>query len=187
MSDFKNFLKNKLKGYNILYLIRLEFESLLFYTLGFIPTKIGMILRWMLGKFFFKNSNGFQWISTNVIFEHTKKISLGNNVGIGPNAYICGVGEIDIGDNVITGPCVTITSGEHPTKGRDVPIFFRQVIPSKVIIEEDVWIGSNVSILHGVTIKKGSVVAANSLVLANMELEEYSIYAGIPAKKIGTR
>ena len=39
MSDFKNFLKKKLKGYNILYLIRLEFEALFFYTLGFIPTK----------------------------------------------------------------------------------------------------------------------------------------------------
>ena len=73
------------------------------------------------------------------------------------------------------------------TLHRDIPIFFRQVIPNKIIIEDDVWIGSNVCILPGVKIRKGAVVGANSVVKANTELEEYTIYAGSPVKKVGIR
>ena len=187
MSDFKNFLKNKLKGYSILYLIQLEIESFFFYFSSLVPTKIGMLIRWILIKIFFKKSKGFQWVATNVIFEYTNKISIGKNVGINSNTYINGVGEIEIGDYVLMGVGIMITSGEHPTNDRDVPVFFGQVIPNKVIIEDDVWIGSNTCILPGVKIKKGCVIGANSVVTKNMELEEYGIYAGSPAKKIGSR
>ena len=54
-----------------------------------------------------------------------------------------------------------------------------------VIIENDVWIGSNVLILSGVTIKTGSVVAAGSLVLK--DVAPYSIVGGVPAKEIKKR
>ena len=187
MFNFINFLKNKLKGYSIFYLIRLEFEAFFFYISSLVPTKIGIVIRWMLIKFFFKNAKGFQWIAPNVIFEHTSRISIGKNVGINSNTYVNGVGEIEIGDYVLMGTGIMITSGEHPVRGKDVPIFFRQVIPGKIIIEKDVWIGSNVCILPGVKIKKGCVIGANSVVTANMELEEYGIFAGSPVKKIGSR
>ncbi len=54
-----------------------------------------------------------------------------------------------------------------------------------VIIENDVWIGSNVQLLSGVTIKNGSVVAAGSVVIK--DVEPYSIVGGIPAKEIKKR
>ena len=52
-------------------------------------------------------------------------------------------------------------------------------------IGNDVWIGANVSICQGVHIGDGAVVGANALV--NKDLEPYGIYAGVPAKKIGSR
>jgi len=187
MRDTLLFLKDKLKGLSLIYLIRLEVESLLIHISGLVPTKIGMIIRWIVLKFFLKKSKGFQWIAPNVIFEHTNRISMGKNVGINLNTYINGVGEIEIGDNVVMGTSITITSGSHPIDNKKIPIFYRQVIPKKIIIEEDVWIGSNVCILPGVKIKKGTVIGANSLIKANTQLEEYSIYAGSPVKKIRNR
>lgn len=49
-----------------------------------------------------------------------------------------------------------------------------------VIIEEDVWIGANVTILKGVTIGKLSIIAAGALVIK--DVPPYSIVGGVPAK-----
>lgn len=54
-----------------------------------------------------------------------------------------------------------------------------------IIIEEDVWIGSNAVILSGVHIGRGGVVAAGSIVTKNVP--PYSIVAGNPAKVIKYR
>ena len=51
-----------------------------------------------------------------------------------------------------------------------------------IIIEDEVWIGANVTILPGVRIGKCSVIGAGSVV--TKDVEEYSIYAGVPARKI---
>lgn len=50
-------------------------------------------------------------------------------------------------------------------------------------IEDNVFVGANSTILYGVHIGKNVIVGANSLV--NHDLEANSVYAGIPAKKIG--
>ncbi|MGL4754843.1 MAG: CatB-related O-acetyltransferase [Aeromonadaceae bacterium] len=52
-------------------------------------------------------------------------------------------------------------------------------------IGNDVWIGDNVIICGGVTIGNGVIIAAGSVVTKN--LEDYSIYGGVPAKLIKKR
>ncbi|MCA6069105.1 CatB-related O-acetyltransferase [Chryseobacterium sp. RG1] len=54
-----------------------------------------------------------------------------------------------------------------------------------IIIEDEVWIGSNVLILSGVTVGKGSIVAAGSVVTKN--IEPFTIVGGNPAKFIKYR
>jgi acetyltransferase-like isoleucine patch superfamily enzyme len=54
-----------------------------------------------------------------------------------------------------------------------------------VIIGHDVLISYGVRILEGVTIGDGAILAAGSLV--RTDVEPFSIYAGVPAKKIGQR
>jgi len=56
---------------------------------------------------------------------------------------------------------------------------------NEVIIGNDVWIGTGTIILPGVTIGNGAVIGAGSVVTKN--IEEYSIYAGNPARKIRDR
>ena len=51
-----------------------------------------------------------------------------------------------------------------------------------MIVENDVWIGSNVTILSGVTISRGTTVAAGAVV--NRSTPPYSIVGGVPAKFI---
>ncbi len=53
------------------------------------------------------------------------------------------------------------------------------------IVEDDVWIGYGSIVLSGVKIGKGSIVAAGSVV--TKDVEPYSVYGGVPAKKIADR
>lgn len=53
---------------------------------------------------------------------------------------------------------------------------------SPVVLENNVWIGGNTTILKGVTIKEGSVVSAHSLV--NKNVDSFELYGGVPAKFI---
>ena len=54
-----------------------------------------------------------------------------------------------------------------------------------VVIEDDVWIGTNATILPGVTIGRGAVVAAGSVVTA--DVPPGAIVAGVPARVVRTR
>lgn len=121
-----------------------------------------------------------------------KNIYIGNNSQIGPHSLFWSTrAKIIIGDNVLMGPNITIITGDHRTDiiGRHIiEISDDEKLPEHdldVIIENGVWIGSNVTILKGVTLGEGAVVAAGSVVTKN--IEPYGIYAGVPAKKIKNR
>lgn len=51
-----------------------------------------------------------------------------------------------------------------------------------VIVEEDVWIGCNVTLLAGVTIGRGTTIAAGAVVAKSMP--PYCVCGGVPAKVI---
>ncbi|RMF04625.1 MAG: acetyltransferase, partial [Bacteroidetes bacterium] len=54
-----------------------------------------------------------------------------------------------------------------------------------IVIRNDVWLASGVTVLSGVEIGQGAVVAANSVV--NKSIPAYEIWGGTPARKIGER
>jgi acetyltransferase-like isoleucine patch superfamily enzyme len=70
-------------------------------------------------------------------------------------------------------PSGTIRGKDHPSTN------------GHVIIENDVWIGDNCTIMSGLRIGSGSVIAANSVVVKNVE--PYSIVGGNPARLIKKR
>ena len=49
-----------------------------------------------------------------------------------------------------------------------------------VIVDDDVWIGANVTILKGVHIGRSSIVAAGAVVVK--DVPEFAIVGGVPAK-----
>lgn len=86
--------------------------------------------------------------------------------------------NVYIGNRVSIGPNVTLITDSSPNNSKLIKIFPMQ--SSNIIIEDDAWIGANVTVLPGVTIGKCSVIGAGSVV--NKDIPEYSIAFGIPAK-----
>ena len=108
------------------------------------------------------------------------KLVIGDNVGVSEFCYFAIRGNISIGDNVIFGPGVRIYSENHSFKLMDRVFRLQEENRSDVLIGNNVWIGSNVTILPGVQIEDNVVVAAGSIV--NKNLNTGSLYGGIPAK-----
>ena len=110
---------------------------------------------------------------------------MGNNSNIGPYNYIGCSGKINIGNNVMLAPRVSIYAENHVFDNPNITIKAQGVTKSAVVIEDDCWIAANVVILAGVTIGKGSVIAAGSVV--NEDVPAFSVVAGVPARVIKSR
>jgi acetyltransferase-like isoleucine patch superfamily enzyme len=122
---------------------------------------------------------------TGVISELGIGIKIGNNTGLGHNNFINAQGGVEIGDDVIIGPYVKILSENHVFDDINKPIRTQGVTRQGIKIEDDVWVGANVTILDGVTIGRGSVIGAGSVVCKS--IPRLSVAVGIPCKVIKKR
>lgn len=117
-----------------------------------------------------------------------KNVIIGPNVYIGPRACLSAVNaRIVFKGHTSVAEDLSIHTGNH---GRIIGIFHNEIteatkpkgLDKEVIIEEDVWIGSRVTILMGVTVGRGATIAAGSVV--TKDVPPYSIVGGVPAKVI---
>ena len=122
---------------------------------------------------------------TGVLRELGESLVIEDGVGIAANAFIAVRGNVRIGKNCIFGPNVRIHSENHNFEDKDVPIRLQGATRKGVIIGEDCWIGSGVTILDGVNVGKGCIIAAGAVV--NKDVEDYAIVGGVPAKLIKYR
>ncbi|MNL60449.1 putative acetyltransferase [compost metagenome] len=112
-------------------------------------------------------------------------VKIGNGSGINAYAYLGGQGGIAIGENVIIGPGVKIFSENHVFADLDESIKSQGVSRKGVVIKDDCWIGSNVTILDGVVIESGCVIAAGAVVTKS--IPKMSVAGGVPAKVLKNR
>ena len=135
----------------------------------------------------FFGDNIYIGFNCKIFASHKSKIIIGDKFTCNSNVMINarGIGEIKIGQNVLIGPNAVLRSNNHNFKIFKTPINQQGMSDGKIIIEDDVWIGSNVVILPNVIIGKGSIVAAGAVVTSNVG--SFSIVGGVPAKEIGTR
>jgi maltose O-acetyltransferase len=118
---------------------------------------------------------GKAYMEPHFYCDHGYNIELGNNFYSNHHLTILDVCKVSIGDNVMLGPHVMISTATHPID----PIERRDTEFGKpIIIGNDVWIGGNVSILPGVTIGHNCVIGAGSVVVQNMP--NNAIAAGNP-------
>lgn len=115
-------------------------------------------------------------------------VSLGANSAIGPKSFISAINAKFIcKSNVAIAEGLTVHTGNHARiVGKNVTDITEADKPRgydhDVVVEEDVWIGSHVTLLCGVTIGRGSTVAAGAVV--NKSMPPYCICGGVPAKFI---
>lgn len=107
-------------------------------------------------------------------------IEIGNNTMITSRGMI--LGPVLIGNNVVLGIGSQVLGLTHDYEDIEKPIKDQGVSGTKVIIEDDVWIGGNCVIIQGIKIGKHSLVAAGSVV--TKDVEPYTIVAGNPARPI---
>lgn len=139
----------------------------------------------------------FSEIGTNVNIDtpfhcdYGKNIFIGRNVIININCIFVDCNQINIGNNVLIASNVQICTATHPinpsdrlvegwTPESDHPFFRTYAQP--VTIEDNVWIGANVTILPGVIIGRNSVIGAGSVV--NRSIPQDSLAVGNPCKVI---
>ncbi len=91
-------------------------------------------------------------------------LTMGEHSSIGPYGYVGCSGRITIGKNVMFGPKCSLFAENHVFSDTQSSIKSQGVQQKGIIVEDDCWIGSNVTILDGVTIGKGSVIGAGTLV-----------------------
>ncbi len=92
-----------------------------------------------------------------------------------------------LGSNVlIAGMCYIVAGGTHGFDRTDVPVV-RQAMVSKggVTVEDNCWIGANVTVLDGVTIGRDSIIGAGAVVARS--LPEFVIAVGVPARVVKLR
>jgi acetyltransferase-like isoleucine patch superfamily enzyme len=131
-----------------------------------------------------------------IVLGHGGNIKIGESCFFGEQSRIWSADSITVGDRVLISHNVNIHdynshslsahrrhlhfneifSNGHPNKLEDVP-------SAPIVIEDDVWIGLNSTILKGVTIGRGAVVGAATVV--TKDVPAFAIVAGNPARIIG--
>lgn len=164
-------------------MIKARIGRLLYKTIGHIlPSKAGQKFRRFTGRLMFVSVGKGLNLEKHVNAAHS--LTIGNDSGIGENAYI--QGETHIGDNVMMAKNVRIFTKNHNFFRLDIPMNKQGTQKEKpVVIGNDVWIGDSVMLLPGTKIGNGVVVGAGSVVRG--VIPENAIIIGNPAQIIDYR
>jgi acetyltransferase-like isoleucine patch superfamily enzyme len=180
-----SFLREKLANASLGELVFSQVEAIAFWLVGGLPGAIGFAARTLAYKILFRHLGGFAYVQHGVTIVYANRLRVGRNFGCNTGTYINAIGGITMGDHVLLGSNVTISSGKHPIDGPLPPVFARPVEPMPIVIEDDVWIAAGAVILPGVTLRRGTVVGANAVV--TRDTDAYGVYAGAPARKLRSR
>lgn len=114
----------------------------------------------------------------------TQNTFLGRNVNFN-GLFIDGGGKVVIGDNFHSGPgCLLICQNHNFNEGDAIP-YDTTYILKDIEIGNNVWLGSRVIVLGGVTIGEGAIIQAGSCVVN--DIPAYAIAGGHPAKVFSQR
>jgi virginiamycin A acetyltransferase len=129
----------------------------------------------------------------NVIIDLPVKIDHPENVYLYDDASIyecCRIlsngGKFNMGKHSGAAQGLTVVTGNHKS---EVGSFIKDCMRNNfdeerdVIIDEDVWIGTNVTLLSGVHVGRGATIGAGSV--CRKSIPPYSIVIGNPAKIVG--
>jgi acetyltransferase-like isoleucine patch superfamily enzyme len=107
------------------------------------------------------------------------EIRVGHNVFVNQNCTFYDLGGLDIADDVMIGPNVSIITTSHPVEPSQRRAF---TIGRPIVIEKGVWIATGATIIGGVTVGENSVVAAGSVVTRDVPAN--TLVGGNPARVI---
>lgn len=151
-------------------------------------------LYFLYRNYFGYSNRSFGSVGKNVIITppytivNPRNLYIGDSVGIGNNAHIsCLNAKCIIKGDAAIAECFTVHTGNHAhIKGKLISDITEANKPqgydADVVIEKDVWIGCNVTLLAGITIGRGCTIAAGAVVTKSTP--PYAVIGGVPAKFI---
>lgn len=110
--------------------------------------------------------------------DYGKHITVGENVFINACCHFQDHGGVTLGDGCQIGHNVVFATLNHGMR----PEERRSTLPAPIVLGKNVWVGSNATILQGVTIGDNAVVAAGAVVAKDVPAD--AIVGGVPAKFI---
>jgi acetyltransferase-like isoleucine patch superfamily enzyme len=111
--------------------------------------------------------------------DHGLKLRVGSGVFVNHGCTLNDMGGIEIGDDTLIGPNVSLLTSGHPTAIADRR---RGITVAPISIGANVWIGAGATVLGGVTVGDGAVVAAGAVV--SRDVAAATLVAGVPARAV---
>lgn len=120
------------------------------------------------------------YVNPPINVDYGCHITVGDNFYANMDCIFLDVNRVTIGNNVMVGPRVGFYTAGHPIVA-DIRIEDLE-FGSPIVVEDNVWIGGSAVILPGVTIGKNAIVGAGAVVTKDVPAN--SIVGGTPAKVI---
>lgn len=120
------------------------------------------------------------WIESPFNCDFGYNITVGDNFYTNTNCCILDCAKVTIGNNVWIGPNVGIYTPNHAFDGKERSDGYEKSLP--IVIGDNVWIGGGVNIIGGVRIGENSIIGSGSVV--TKDIPAGVIVAGNPAKII---
>ncbi|KRM78210.1 maltose O-acetyltransferase [Lapidilactobacillus dextrinicus DSM 20335] len=120
------------------------------------------------------------YVNPPINVDYGCHITIGDNFYANMDCIFLDVNRVTIGNNVMVGPRVGFYTAGHPIVA-DIRIEDLE-FGSPIVVEDNVWIGGSAVILPGVTIGKNAIVGAGAVVTKDVPAN--SIVGGNPAKVI---
>lgn len=132
-------------------------------------------------------------IGSRAILEHgvdigfldNTHIEIGEDTFIGPYTCLAGFGDIKIGKGCLIAAHSGIFANSHIFADPIQQIKDQGITTKGIVIEDNCWLGHNVTVIDGITIGRGSVIGAGAVV--NKNIPPYSVAVGVPARVISQR
>lgn len=122
-------------------------------------------------------------------FDYGRFTTIGDNFYANFNLTVLDTCPVTIGDNVMFGPNVTLTTASHPLRyqqrnarvNKDGELFDYE-LGAPITIGNNCWLGANVTVLGGVTIGDGAVIGAGSVVTKDVPKD--ALVVGVPGRVV---
>jgi len=120
------------------------------------------------------------WIESPFNCDYGYNITIGDNFYANTNCTILDCAKVTIGNNVLIGPNVSLYTPNHAFDADERKEGYERSLP--IHIGDNVWIGGSVTIVPGVTIGDNTIIGAGSVV--TKDIPSNVIAAGVPCRVI---
>lgn len=122
------------------------------------------------------------WIESPFNCDYGYNITVGDHFYANTNCTILDCAKVTIGNNVLIGPNVSFYTPNHAIDADERKVGYEKSLP--ITVGDNVWISGSVTIVPGVTIGDNTIIGAGSVI--TKDIPDNVIAAGVPCKVIRT-